>query len=182
MDTNRISLYLSGKFPPYYGAPFDKLELIEIIRAKSPAGFSDDFFRLLDSQEFYSMCLNRIKRADETALIDILKTLKIPEDAGGLSKSDLLEDKLVSLKKEYEKMLTATDPHKRGYDFEKWLVSLFDAFNLKPRASYKTDLDQIDGSFELDGKEYLLEAKWLGKEADTSVVDRLFARLDRCLV
>jgi hypothetical protein len=64
MDINRIALYLSGKLPPYYGAPFDKLELIELIRATSSKGFSDDFFKLVDSQDFYSMCLNRVSRSD----------------------------------------------------------------------------------------------------------------------
>jgi hypothetical protein len=82
MDINRIALYLAGKFPPYYGESFDKLELIELIRAKSSKGFSDDFFKLIDSQDFYSMCLNRIKRADEVSLVGIIKTLNVPEDAG----------------------------------------------------------------------------------------------------
>lgn len=58
-------------------------------------------------------------------------------------------------------MKIMTDVHARGYRFETWLVALFDLFDLKPRGSYKTELDQIDGSFELDGKEYLFEAKWL---------------------
>jgi len=182
MDINRIALYLAGKFPPYYGGPFDKYELIELLRAKSPKGFSDDFYKLLDSQDFYSMCLNRIKRADEVSLVEIIKILNVPEDAGGLKKSDLIGERLKELKKEYDDMKIMTDVRARGYKFEAWLVALFNAFDLKPRWSYKTELDQIDGSFELDGKEYLFEAKWLWKEADTGVIDRLFSRLDRCLI
>ena len=48
MEINRIALYLAGKLPPYYQAPFDKYEFIEIIRANSISGFSDDFFKLID--------------------------------------------------------------------------------------------------------------------------------------
>lgn len=82
MDINRIALYLSGRFPPYYREPADKYEFIELLRKESPVGFSDDFFRLTDSQDFYSMCLNRIKRADEPSLVKIVRALNVPEDAG----------------------------------------------------------------------------------------------------
>lgn len=149
MEINRISLYLAGKFPPYYREPFDKLAFIEIIRANSPSGFSEDFFKLLDAQEFYSMCLNRVKRADEKSLVEIIKTLNIPEDAGGLKKSDLIGNALAELKKGFEEMENIGDAEPkektgRGYKFEIWLKELFDIFDLKPRASYKTSIDQID--------------------------------------
>lgn len=82
MDIDRIALYLSGSFPPYYRKPEDKYGFIELLRKESPVGFSDDFFRLTDSQDFYSMCLNRIKRADEPSLVKIVRALNVPEDAG----------------------------------------------------------------------------------------------------
>lgn len=190
MNIDRIALYLEGKFSPYYKAPFDKLELLEIIRDHFHKGFTDDLFKLIDSESFYSLCLNKIKRADiqdgSENLVKIIKKLKIPEDAGGLTKKDLKKTKLEELKKEYAEMEkggnTAKEKRERGYQFEKWLTKLFDLFDLDPRASYKTDLDQIDGSFELDGKEYLLEAKWTKDESNTDVVDKMFARLNRCLI
>ncbi len=82
MDIDRIALYLSGSFPPYYRKPAEKYEFIELLRKESPVGFSDDFFRLTDSRDFYSMCLNRIKRADEPSLMKIVRALDVPEDAG----------------------------------------------------------------------------------------------------
>ena len=52
------------------------------------------------------------------------------------------------------------DAQRRGYDFEKYLNKLFGVFGLDPHASYRTDTDQIDGSFILNGNTVLLEAKY----------------------
>lgn len=186
MDIHRIALYLAGKLPPYYQAPFDKLELIELIRGNSKKGYTADFFKLVDSEDFYAMCLNRVQKADSENFLKIIKKLEVPEDAGGLEKKLLHEDKLAELKKEFEELndlnVTGKDKQKRGYKFERWLKDFFDLFGLEPRAAYKTQLDQIDGSFVLDGKEYLLEAKWTIKPSDTNVDDKMFGRLNRCLI
>ena len=48
----------------------------------------------------------------------------------------------------------------KGYAFEKYLNRLFMAFDLEPHASYRTEFDQIDGSFVLDGNTILVEAKY----------------------
>lgn len=48
----------------------------------------------------------------------------------------------------------------KGYAFEKYLNNLFKAFDLDPHASYRTEYDQIDGSFVLDGNTILIEAKY----------------------
>jgi hypothetical protein len=48
----------------------------------------------------------------------------------------------------------------RGFSFEKYLNGLFNAFGLDPHASYRTDYDQIDGSFILNGNTILIEAKY----------------------
>lgn len=52
----------------------------------------------------------------------------------------------------------------KGYEFEKYLNNLFEAFNLKPNASYRTEHDQIDGSFTFEGNTVLIEAKYKSKE------------------
>jgi len=185
MNLHRVALYLAGKLPPYYKEPFDKLELIELIKKFSKKDYSD-LLLLTNADDFYSMALNKVQRSDEKALKKLLKKLNIDEDAGGLSKEDEIGDELRILIKEYEEMkkmgIIKGDYQKRGYKFEKWLIKLFNLFGLKPRASYRTDLDQIDGSFELDGKEYLMEAKWTKEESDTNVGDKMFARLNRGLI
>jgi hypothetical protein len=51
-------------------------------------------------------------------------------------------------------------PHERGFEFEKFLKSLFDAYGLSARASFRLVGEQIDGSFMMHNETYLLEAKW----------------------
>lgn len=51
----------------------------------------------------------------------------------------------------------------KGYAFEKFINVLFATFGLDPRASYRTEHDQIDGSFTLDGHTVLVEAKYKEK-------------------
>jgi hypothetical protein len=47
-----------------------------------------------------------------------------------------------------------------GIKLEGVLRGLFQAFGLDPRAAFRLVGEQIDGSFELLGNVYLLEAKW----------------------
>lgn len=68
------------------------------------------------------------------------------------SLSDELKGKLMDLQK--------LEPQPRGYAFERFLKDLFDANGLVARAAFKLVGEQIDGSFELSGEVYLLEAKW----------------------
>lgn len=56
--------------------------------------------------------------------------------------------------------LGALAPQARGYAFEAFLASLFDAYGMKPREPFRNRGEQIDGSFVLGGDTYLLEAKW----------------------
>ena len=52
------------------------------------------------------------------------------------------------------------EPQPRGYEFERFLKRLFDAYGLSARASFRLVGEQIDGSFDAGGDVYLLEAKW----------------------
>ena len=61
-------------------------------------------------------------------------------------------------------------PQKKGYAFEKFLVWLFELFNLEPRAAYKTESDQIDGSFQLGDFTVLMEAKYQIKQTGESMI------------
>ncbi|MET8044861.1 restriction endonuclease [Micromonospora sp. NPDC005215] len=67
---------------------------------------------------------------------------------------------LETLKNEFVSMASATDPHKRGIQFEVFLNHLFNLFDLEPRASYSLEREQIDGAFSFDTDDYILEAKW----------------------
>lgn len=68
------------------------------------------------------------------------------------SVSDALMQQLIDL--------SALEPHARGYQLERFLKDLFQAYGLSPKASFRLVGEQIDGSFELQSETYLLEAKW----------------------
>jgi len=71
-----------------------------------------------------------------------------------LPRSHALRDKLITISR--------LDPQARGYAYERFLKELFDTNGLAARSSFRLVGEQIDGSFELSGETYLLEAKWKG--------------------
>lgn len=62
-------------------------------------------------------------------------------------------------------------PQQRGYDFERFLKDLFDAFRLVG--------EQIDGSFELAGEPYLIEAKWLNRKVGVAELGAFNSKLEQ---
>jgi hypothetical protein len=61
--------------------------------------------------------------------------------------------------------LQGLDPVRRGFAFEPFLSELFEVFGLAPRGAFRVVGEQIDGSFELNGEVYLLEARWRNEQA-----------------
>ena len=55
---------------------------------------------------------------------------------------------------------SSDDPQARGYAFEKFLNSLFELWDLYPRAAYSIEHEQIDGAFTFRTDDYILEARW----------------------
>ncbi|GIF51123.1 hypothetical protein DFJ67_0282 [Asanoa ferruginea] len=76
-------------------------------------------------------------------------------------------------------------PQARGYKLEKLLRELFALFDLDPRASFKIDGEQLDGSFTFDNTDYLLEAKWEAEPTDVPDLsffkDKIEDRLENTL-
>ena len=56
----------------------------------------------------------------------------------------------------------------RGYAFERFLKTWFDAWGLEARRSFKLVGEQIDGSFLHHGSVYLIEAKWRNAQTNAS--------------
>lgn len=77
-----------------------------------------------------------------------------------LHKRRTFENELRDLKNKYIELNDIYDHQKRGYDFEELLNKLFILFEIHSKKSFKIKGEQIDGSFSLDGTEFLLEAKW----------------------
>lgn len=70
----------------------------------------------------------------------------------------------------------------RGYKFENLILEVLKRDGLCPRASYKISGEQIDGSFVLGDKVYLLEAKWHKKEMAASDIYAFKGKVDGKLV
>lgn len=70
-------------------------------------------------------------------------------------------------------------PQQRGYDFERFLKDLFDAFRLAARDPFRLVGEQIDGSFELAGQTYLVEAKWLNRKVGVAELGAFHSKLDQ---
>jgi len=64
--------------------------------------------------------------------------------------------------------LSNLSPQEKGYAFEKFLRTLFDTFNMKPRSPFRLVGEQIDGSIDFEGNTYLIEAKWQNKPVGNS--------------
>lgn len=82
-----------------------------------------------------------------------------------LSSQQMLEE----IKEDYIALLTSNDHQIRGFKLEKILNSLFELYELDPRASFRIVGEQVDGAFSLNHTEYLFEAKWqkpLSDQAD----------------
>jgi hypothetical protein len=75
--------------------------------------------------------------------------------------------------------LQAMAPHPRGFAFEKFLVRMFDFYQLEPRGSFRLVGEQIDGSFVLSGETYLLEAKWHDEPTQNQSLHAFHGKLDQ---
>jgi hypothetical protein len=69
--------------------------------------------------------------------------------------------------------------HERGYEFERFLRDLFDAFRMKAREPFRVVGEQIDGSFELLGETYLVEAKWLNRKIGQAELHTFHGKLEQ---
>ncbi len=69
-------------------------------------------------------------------------------------------DELERLARRFTELVGTTDPQARGFLFESFLHDMFAAYDLNPRGSFKITGEQIDGAFEFEGTQFLVEARW----------------------
>lgn len=84
------------------------------------------------------------------------------------AKSSASTARLASIREKFQQIESNPDPVGRGYEFQDILTELFDLFALAPRGPFRVSGEEIDGSFDLDGETYLLEARWRKKETAKS--------------
>ena len=69
-------------------------------------------------------------------------------------------------------------PQRRGYEFEKLLKDVFDAYGLAARSSFRLRGEQIDGSLALGQETYLLEAQWTSAQVDVATLRSFNAKVE----
>jgi hypothetical protein len=119
------------------------------------------FNGILEGWEIYSNAT--MPDSAKTLIQQILKKLgSISVDPNFYQKNDTftLDEGLSIMLTSRLIEVTALPPQKRGYEFEKFLKNLFDAYGLAARASFRLTGEQIDGSFMMHNETYLFEAKW----------------------
>lgn len=75
--------------------------------------------------------------------------------------------------------LSQKPPQERGYAFEKWLKAMSDAYGLQGRGSFRNTGEQIDGSLELAGDTYLVEARWRNAPASADDLHAFHGKLEQ---
>lgn len=83
-----------------------------------------------------------------------------PQETKASKKTEIDYD---ALRSELVQLHQIASKQARGFAFEKFINQIFSKFGLEPRASYRTEHDQIDGSFTLDSHTVLIEAKYREK-------------------
>ena len=78
-------------------------------------------------------------------------------------------------------LVAVQDHKKRGFLFEKFLKEFLDIYDLDPRGSFRLYGEQIDGAFEFEGTQFLLEAKWEKKRQGVTPLDSFSKKVERKL-
>lgn len=112
IEINRIALYLSGKLPPYY-KPYHKYAFIENLEANSDGTFTETVFDritkyITTDEGFYSECLLRLQKYNDTLFLSFLDILEVPLDARG--KIVPWTQEKSEIKKEFEKTIGFITP------------------------------------------------------------------------
>jgi len=92
--------------------------------------------------------------------------------------------KIAKVKADLFALFSMLDARTRGLALETVLNSLFDAFGISIRDSFKivdgetgTVQEQIDGAIEIDREVFLVEMKWVNKPVDVDQVSRHLVRI-----
>ncbi len=86
---------------------------------------------------------------------------------------------LEALNGQYGQLIATSDKQARGFALEKLLRELFAVFDLDPKASFRIEGEQIDGSFVFENADFLFEAKWHGPPISAESLDAFAGKVER---
>ncbi len=144
--------------------------MVEIVRRaltyRSGTGGRDPLTReeVVEVNDILAGIGYKIPELWETTFLDSLPR-RVPASAPPASTAVKAEADFEQLRDRFFH-LRALAPQARGYAFERFLADAFDMFGLRGRRAFKLLGEQIDGSFEMDGEVYLLEARWQDSWSD----------------
>jgi len=90
-------------------------------------------------------------------------------------------EKLKELHKRFCESVTNPDRQAAGYSLEDLLRELFAQFEIDFRKSYKISTEQIDGHFNFEGFDYLIEARWRAEQPTVPEIGGFKTKVDRKL-
>lgn len=136
--------------------------------------------------EYRSALITHSGKTDEVPnahkkLLDLVHKLRGGAPAAAApkpTKLPVLADAVVAILRQELLDLSCLDPHPRGYAFEIFLRKLFDAYGMEARQAFRNRGEQIDGSFQLQGETYLLEAKWQNARTDAAELRAFNAKVE----
>jgi hypothetical protein len=100
---------------------------------------------------------------------------------GAVRDPDARNEEVQRLQRQFFELATVDDHRRRGLLFEPFLKDLFAAHDLDPRGSFRATGEQIDGAFEFDGTQFLLEAKWEKSPQGVEALDAFARKVERRL-
>lgn len=98
-----------------------------------------------------------------------------------IRQSAAVRHKLEELKQQFMGITMGPNPQQRGFELERFMLDLFELFDLDPKAAFRNVGEQIDGAFVLEGTDYLFEAKWKQDPIAVQELDAFSAKVQRKL-
>lgn len=102
-----------------------------------------------------------------------LKIESVSRHKVALEKEKIIQQRgkrLEELKNSFFAGFSNTNRQRTGYTLEEILKELFALSNIEYKKSYKTETQQIDGYFRLEGFDYIVEAKWRSDQPNESEI------------
>jgi hypothetical protein len=88
------------------------------------------------------------------------------------------QQKTAELRELFYELAKGTDLQARGYSLERLMGDLFTLNEIPYRPSYRTGVEQVDGHFNFEGFDYLVEARWRSGVPDHSDLAAFKSKVD----
>lgn len=141
-------------------------------------GIEDEVAKIAEAKAANATLRKYIKPYEQELVEQERANERIADARTDAQEKRAFEASLLQLKGRYEELVVMGDPQARGLALEALLRDLFVLFDLDPRSAFVLEGEQIDGSFNLGGTNFLLEAKWTAKQVERKDLDAFRAKIE----